>query len=63
MRGEVGWWLEELGLSEYAEAFAENRIDADVLPTLTNDDLKDIGVVHLVLHFLTDQYRDVRYWG
>ncbi len=45
MPGEVGWWLEELGLSEYAEAFAENRIDADVLPTLTNDDLKDIGVV------------------
>ena len=45
MSDEVGRWLEELGLSEYAEAFAENRIDADVLPTLTNDDLKDIGVL------------------
>ena len=42
---DIAEWLEELGLGEYVEAFAENRIDADVLPTLTNDDLKDIGVV------------------
>ncbi len=42
---EIHQWLEQLGLDEYAIAFAENRIDADVLPTLTNDDLKDIGVL------------------
>ena len=41
---EIQHWLEDLGLGEYATAFAENRIDADVLPTLTSDDLKDIGV-------------------
>ncbi len=45
MPDNVGRWLEELGLGEYVEAFAENRIDADVLPTLTIDDLKDIGVL------------------
>ncbi len=37
--------LKELGLGEYADAFAENRIDADVLFKLTSDDLKDIGVI------------------
>ncbi len=41
---EIQHWLEDLGLGEYTTAFAENRIDADVLPTLTSDDLKDIGV-------------------
>ena len=41
----VAEWLEGLGLGEYAEAFADNRVDADVLPHLTNDDLKDIGVM------------------
>ena len=45
MLDNVGRWLEELGLGEYVEAFAENRIDADVLPTLTIDDLKDIGIL------------------
>ncbi len=40
----VGAWLESLGLGEYAESFADNRIDMDVLPELTADDLKDIGV-------------------
>jgi hypothetical protein len=32
-------------MSEYAERFAENRIDFAVLPDLTDQDLKDIGVV------------------
>ncbi len=41
---DVPKWLEDLGLGEYAEAFAENKIDPDVLPSLTSDDLKDIGV-------------------
>ncbi len=42
---DVGAWLEGLGLGEYAEAFAENRIDVGVLPSLTSEDLKEIGVV------------------
>ena len=41
---DVPKWLEDLGLGEYAEAFAENKIDPDVLPSLTSDDLKEIGV-------------------
>jgi hypothetical protein len=42
---EVEHWLAKLGMSEYAERFAENRIDFTVLPDLTDQDLKDIGVV------------------
>ena len=45
MPDDIRQWLEALGLGEYAEAFAKNKIDANVLPDLTNDDLKDIGVV------------------
>ena len=37
-------WLEKLGMSEYAQRFAENDIDVSVLPDLTDQDLKDIGV-------------------
>ena len=42
---EVADWLESLGMSEYAQRFAENRIDFSVLPELTDQDLKDLGVV------------------
>src|SRR5262245_3653797 len=38
-------WLASHGLSEYADRFAENRIDFSVLPDLTEQDLKDLGVV------------------
>jgi class 3 adenylate cyclase/predicted ATPase len=38
-------WLEKLGLSEYAQRFAENGIDISVLRYLTDQDLKDIGVL------------------
>ena len=44
---DVGAWLRGLGLEEYAEAFAENGIDAALLPELTNEDLKDLGVARL----------------
>ena len=36
-------WLGSLGLSEYADRFAENRIDLSILQDLTDQDLKDIG--------------------
>ena len=38
-------WLEKLGMSEYAARFAENGIDISVLRHLTDQDLKDIGVL------------------
>ena len=37
-------WLKKLGMSEYAERFAENYIDTSVLPDLTDQDLKDLGI-------------------
>ena len=37
-------WLRELGLERYEQAFRENEIAANILPKLTADDLKDIGV-------------------
>ncbi len=40
-------WLAELGLEQYAEAFAENGVDLSLLPELTNEDLKDLGVDRL----------------
>jgi SAM domain (Sterile alpha motif) len=41
---EIGDWLEKLGMPEYGECFAENKVDLSVLPHLTDQDLKDIGV-------------------
>ena len=41
---DVGGWLRGLGLGHYEEKFRDNKIDADLLPRLTVDDLKDIGV-------------------
>jgi len=37
-------WLKTLGLEQYAQRFAENEIDVSVLPHLTDEDLKEIGV-------------------
>ena len=37
-------WLEEIGLSRYAELFAEHQIDLDVLADLTEADLAQLGV-------------------
>jgi class 3 adenylate cyclase/tetratricopeptide (TPR) repeat protein len=41
---DVGGWLKSLGLEQYEAAFRENGVDAEVLPTLTGEELKDIGV-------------------
>jgi predicted ATPase len=35
----IGEWLGSLGLSEYADRFAENRIDLSILQDLTDQDL------------------------
>ena len=41
-------WLAKLGFEHYAAAFAENGVGPDLLAELTNEDLKDLGVVRLV---------------
>jgi class 3 adenylate cyclase len=41
---DVGAWLRDLGLGQYEQAFRDNDVDARVLPGLTADDLKEIGV-------------------
>jgi class 3 adenylate cyclase/predicted ATPase len=41
---EIAEWLDKLGMSEYAQRFAENDIDASVLPHLTDQSLKELGV-------------------
>ena len=41
---QIADWLEKLGMSEYAERFAENDIDVSVLRDLTDQDLKELGI-------------------
>jgi class 3 adenylate cyclase len=41
---DIGGWLRRLGLERYEHAFRENEIDLRVLPELTADDLKELGV-------------------
>ena len=41
----IAKWLEELRLGEYAQRFAENGIDFSVLGHLSDQDLKDLGVL------------------
>jgi class 3 adenylate cyclase/predicted ATPase len=41
---DIGGWLRSLGLERYEAAFRENEIDDTVLPTVTAEDLKDLGV-------------------
>src|SRR3974377_1787603 len=38
-------WLESIGLGEYAQRFAENAIDLSILRDLTDQDLKELGVL------------------
>jgi SAM (Sterile alpha motif) domain-containing protein len=40
-------WLRSLGLGKYEAIFRENDIDETVLPSLTAEDLKELGVVSL----------------
>ena len=41
---QIADWLERLGLGQYAQRFAENDIDFEVLSDLTDQDLEKIGV-------------------
>src|SRR6266403_5687427 len=44
MKG-IAEWLASLGLGEYAQRFADNAIDLSVIRDLTEQDLKDLGVL------------------
>ena len=44
MSHAIDHWLKGLGLSRYSGLFAENEIGLDVLPELTEADLKDLGI-------------------
>jgi class 3 adenylate cyclase len=41
---DLGGWLQSLGLERYEAAFRENEISEEVLPSLTAEDLKELGV-------------------
>ncbi len=41
---DVGDWLKEIGLAHYADLFADNAIDGDVLAELTEEHLKELGL-------------------
>src|SRR6516162_5726277 len=44
MADELRSWLEQIGLAQHAEIFAANDIDLDVLPELSDEDLKELGL-------------------
>lgn len=44
MARDIAEWLDSLGFGRYADGFADNEIDLDALPHITEADLKDIGV-------------------
>jgi class 3 adenylate cyclase/predicted ATPase len=41
---DVAAWLQGLGLERYVPAFRDNEINGEVLPKLTSEDLREIGV-------------------
>jgi SAM domain (Sterile alpha motif) len=41
---QIADWLQRLGLGQYAQRFPENDITLSILPDLTDQDLKEIGV-------------------
>jgi class 3 adenylate cyclase len=44
---DVASWLRDLDLERYEATFRENDVDAELLPTLTADDLKELGITSL----------------
>jgi class 3 adenylate cyclase len=44
---QIADWLEKLGLSKYAQRFADNDIDFTILGDLTDQDLEKIGIASL----------------
>ena len=44
---QIADWLEKLGLAQYVQRFVENDINFSILPHLTDQDLKELGVASL----------------
>ena len=44
MADDIAFWLEGLGLGQYAQVFIENGVELRHLPHLTDDDLKELGL-------------------
>ena len=44
MADDIAQLLDRLGLADYAKAFADNGIELQHLPHLTDDDLKELGL-------------------
>ena len=44
---QIADWLQNIGLGQYAQRFAENDITFTILPHLTDQDLKELGVTSL----------------
>src|SRR2546421_12354513 len=42
--GELVQWLQQLGLEQYADLFEAQGVEIGLLPTLTDQDLKDLGL-------------------
>src|SRR5229473_666141 len=59
----IAEWLASIGLGEYAQRFGENAIDLSVVRDLTEQDLKDLGVLlghrRKMLRAIADLKRDV----
>ncbi|HEY2886164.1 MAG TPA: tyrosine-type recombinase/integrase [Rhizomicrobium sp.] len=41
---DINGWLRGIGLEQYAQTFRDNEIDEAVLPNLTSEDLRELGV-------------------
>ena len=44
---DIADWLRRLGLDQYERAFLDNDVDTETLPSLTADDLRELGVTSL----------------
>ncbi len=44
---DIADWLRRLGLDQYERAFRDNDVDTETLPSLTADDLRELGVTSL----------------
>ena len=44
MANDIAHWLDGHGLGQYAQAFADNDVDFEVLPDLTDDELRELGL-------------------
>ena len=44
MSDDLRLWLSKLGLEQHAETFAANDIELDLLPDLSDEDLKELGL-------------------